>query len=78
MCVNPQPSVKHGAASSCWLASNVYRGIGEGMTLHIDVNTTADQTQLDQIKRELAMYCPIAKLIRASGTQLNEVWTVAP
>ncbi len=48
------------------------------MTLFIDVTTNATQAQIDQIKRELAMYCPIAKVVRASGTQLDEVWTVVP
>ena len=31
---------------------------------------------MDQLRRELAMYCPIAKVIRSAGTQLTEVWNV--
>lgn len=46
------------------------------MTLHIDVTTTADDVQIAQLQTELAMYCPIAKVIRMSGTELREVWTV--
>lgn len=48
------------------------------MTLFIDVTTDATQEQIDQIRHELAMYCPIAKVVRASGTQLNEVWNIIP
>jgi putative redox protein len=47
------------------------------ITLTIDVATDASAEQLAQLRRELAMYCPIAKLVRASGTVLHEVWNVA-
>lgn len=47
------------------------------MTLHIDVTTNASPEQMEQLQRELAMFCPIAKLVRASGTQLTEIWNVA-
>lgn len=46
------------------------------MTLFIDVTTDATQAQIDQIRREVSLYCPIAKVVRASGTQLNEVWNI--
>lgn len=46
------------------------------MTLHIDVTTVADEAQIAQLQQELAMFCPIAKVIRMSGTELKEVWTV--
>ena len=48
------------------------------MTLHIDVTTDATQEQIDQIRHELEMYCPIAKVVRASGTKLDEVWNIIP
>ncbi len=46
------------------------------MVLHIDVTTAATPDEIEQIKAELAMYCPIAKVVRASGTVLTENWTV--
>ena len=46
------------------------------MVLHIDVTTTASAAEIAQIQQELAMYCPIAKLVRAAGTLLTENWTV--
>jgi len=46
------------------------------MTLFVDVTTSADDAQIAQLQKELAMYCPIAKVIRMSGTELKEVWTV--
>ena len=30
---------------------------------------------LIEVKKQLAMYCPIAKVIRNSGTTINENWT---
>ena len=48
------------------------------MTLHIDVTTDASAEQMDQLRLELAMYCPIAKVVRASGTVLTEIWNVTP
>lgn len=46
------------------------------MVLHIDVTTSASIEQMEQIKSELAMFCPIAKVVRASGTVLTEHWTI--
>ncbi len=46
------------------------------ITLTIDVTSAADPAQMDQLRQELAMYCPLAKMIRAAGTVLTEVWHV--
>ena len=46
------------------------------INLVIDVVSSASVEQITQLQRELAMYCPIAKLVRASGTVLTEVWNV--
>ena len=48
------------------------------ITLKIEVRTAASQEQMQQLQAQLAMFCPLAKLIRASGTVLNEQWTVIP
>lgn len=48
------------------------------MTLHIDAATNASAGQMDQLRTELAMYCPIARLVRASGTELTEIWNLTP
>jgi uncharacterized OsmC-like protein len=47
------------------------------ITLNIDVSTTASSEQMQQLQSELAMFCPLAKLIRASGTVLTEHWNVS-
>lgn len=44
--------------------------------LLINVTTDADDAQIETIKTELAMYCPVAKLFRMAGTKLTEEWTV--
>ncbi len=48
------------------------------ITLTIDVATGADTAQMEQLRHELSMYCPVSKVIRASGTTLTEVWNVTP
>ncbi len=45
-------------------------------TLYIDITTDADDAAVAKVKRELAMFCPVSKVIRGSGTRLEEVWTV--
>ena len=44
------------------------------VTLDIAISTDASTTDLDEVKKQLAMYCPIAKVIRNSGTVINENW----
>lgn len=44
--------------------------------LFIDVATDADVARMETVKRELSMFCPVSKVIRASGTEIEEVWTV--
>ena len=44
------------------------------VTLDITISTDASETDLDEVKKQLAMYCPIAKVIRNSGTVINENW----
>lgn len=45
-------------------------------TLRIDVVTPASDAEVETLKRELAMFCPVSKVIRAAGTELKEIWTV--
>ena len=48
------------------------------MQLTVDVRTDASAEQMEQLRHELAMYCPISKVVRASGTVLTEVWNLSP
>jgi uncharacterized OsmC-like protein len=45
-------------------------------TLYIDLETDADAAALERVKRELAMFCPVSKVLRAAGVRLEEVWNV--
>ena len=45
------------------------------ITLNINISTNASQNDLEEVKKQLAMYCPIAKVIRNAGTKINENWT---
>ena len=42
--------------------------------LDIDISTDASENDLIEVKKQLAMYCPIGKVIRNSGTVINENW----
>lgn len=46
------------------------------VTLHIDLMTDADSAAVEKVKRELAMFCPVSKVLRGCGTEVKEVWTV--
>ena len=45
------------------------------ITLDIEISTDASESDLIEVQKQLAMYCPIAKVIRNSGTKINENWT---
>ena len=44
------------------------------ITLDIAISTNASESDLVEVQKQLAMYCPIAKVIRNSGTAINENW----
>ena len=44
------------------------------ITLDIAISTNASENDLVEVQKQLAMYCPIAKVIRNSGTVINENW----
>jgi len=46
------------------------------MILTIDVETDASDEEMDLLAKELAMYCPISKMIVAAGTKLETVWNI--
>ena len=44
--------------------------------LKIALATSASDSELETIKRDLAKFCPVAKVIRQAGTKIVEEWTV--
>ena len=44
------------------------------ITLDIAISTNASESDLVEVQKQLAKYCPIAKVIRNSGTVINENW----
>jgi len=44
--------------------------------LVIDVTTDASEAGLEKVKADLRRFCPVSKVIRNSGTELEEVWNV--
>lgn len=47
-----------------------------GITLAIAVTTDAGDEAIERLKADLAKFCPIAKIIRRSGIEITENWTV--
>ncbi|NNL73226.1 MAG: OsmC family protein [Silicimonas sp.] len=45
------------------------------IVMDIKVATDATADQMDHISRDLARFCPIAKVIRGSGVTITENWT---
>jgi len=44
--------------------------------LVINVTTDASETDVEKVKTDLHRFCPIAKVVRNSGTQIEEIWNV--
>lgn len=49
----------------------------EAIKLRVEIETSASQDQINELAREVAKYCPLAKLFRQAGTTLDEEWVVA-
>ena len=46
------------------------------VTLHIDLVTGADAAAVEKVKRDVQKFCPLSKVLRASGTEVKEEWNV--
>jgi len=44
--------------------------------LVISVATNATEAELEKVKTDLHRFCPVSKVIRNSGTPIEEVWNV--
>ena len=44
------------------------------ITLNIELTTAGDDAALEQVKADLPRFCPIAKAMRQSGTNIIENW----
>ncbi len=44
--------------------------------LVINVTTDASEAEVEKVKTDLHRFCPIAKVVRNSGTQIEEIWNV--
>jgi putative redox protein len=45
--------------------------------LIINVTTDASEADIAKVKSDLPRFCPVSKVIRNSGTELEEVWKVS-
>ena len=46
------------------------------LRLLLDVITDASEADLEKAKADLHRFCPISKVVRNSGTELEEIWNV--
>lgn len=44
--------------------------------LIINIATDANDTDIEKVKTDLHRFCPVSKVIRNAGTQIDEVWNV--
>ena len=44
--------------------------------LNTEISTGASEIDINEAKKQLSMFCPIAKVIRNSGTIINENWVI--
>lgn len=46
--------------------------------IHLAINVTTDASAeaMDKVKADLHRFCPVSKVIRNSGTEIEEVWNV--
>jgi putative redox protein len=44
--------------------------------LTIQIETNAPDEQIDKMKSDLHRFCPVSKVIRNAGTEIEEVWTI--
>lgn len=44
--------------------------------LRIEVTTDGGELAIETLKSDLRKYCPISKILRQSGTDLTEIWTL--
>jgi putative redox protein len=45
--------------------------------LLINVTTDASEPEMEKVKADLHRFCPVSKVIRNAGTDLQEVWNVS-
>ena len=44
--------------------------------LVINVTTDASEADMEKVRADLHRYCPVSKVVRNSGTKIEEVWNV--
>jgi putative redox protein len=44
--------------------------------LTINLTTPATDSQVQRLKSDLGRFCPVSKVIRQSGTKLQEIWNI--
>lgn len=47
------------------------------MILNVNIKTSHDAAEFDKVKEDLQKFCPIAKVIRESGTVITENWNIS-
>lgn len=44
--------------------------------LMINVTTDASEADMEKVKADLHRFCPVSKVVRNAGTELEEIWSV--
>jgi uncharacterized OsmC-like protein len=44
--------------------------------LTINITTPSSENEVERVKSDLGKFCPVSKVIRQSGTMLEEIWNI--
>ena len=47
-----------------------------GGTSVINVTTDASESDMEKVKTDLRRFCPVSKVVRNAGTDIDEIWNV--
>ena len=42
----------------------------------INVTTDASESDMEKVKTDLRRFCPVSKVVRNAGTDIDEIWNV--
>jgi uncharacterized OsmC-like protein len=46
------------------------------IVMDVDVETTASEADIDRLRETVTLYCPVSKVFRQAGTEIEENWNI--
>ena len=48
----------------------------QAIKLRVELDTAAGEAEIDTLRRDVARFCPVSKLFRQAGTEIDEEWVI--